>query len=62
MESSELRAGEAIRQARREERSRPSVERRNAAGARRRGKPKGRSLLRRGFVERLARSWLRASL
>jgi len=46
-----LRPGEAIGQARREERCRSaSVERRNAAGAREARNPQGRGLLRGGIV------------
>ena len=50
-----MRPGEAIGQARREERCRSaSVERRNEAGARQAATREGRGLLRRGFVVRLA--------
>jgi hypothetical protein len=56
MESSALRAGEAIRQARREERCGYIGRAAQRSGRPPARNPKGRALLRRGFVEGLARS------
>jgi len=50
-----LRCGEAIRQEPREGRISNTVKRGDTAGARSNATPWGRGLLRRGFVERLAR-------